>query len=96
MILTSILNHLQKSRKNQCRQSKHHQKKKKHKTTAEKTAQPPKHIRKNRETHRKNHLATKAQPKKNVEAQSSNPVQPPKQKKPPMIKKMVEPTTKGS
>jgi hypothetical protein len=60
MILTSIPNHLQKSRKNQWRQSKRHQKQKKHRSTAEKTAQPqkhikktaqpPKHTRKNRET----------------------------------------------
>jgi hypothetical protein len=47
-IMTSILNHLQKRRKNQGLQSKHHQKQppKHHR----KTTQPPKHISKNHES----------------------------------------------
>jgi hypothetical protein len=102
MILTSIPNRLQKSRKNQWWQSKHHQKHKKN-TTA-----PQKKLPSHESTSEKllNHqsifektakLAPKKPPnhesttEKTVGAKSSNPVQPPK---PPTIEKMVEPISK--
>jgi hypothetical protein len=106
MILTSIPNHLQKSRKTNGgkasaiksrKNTKAPQKKLlRHQSTSEK---PPSHqstlenITKLLQKKPPSHESTT---EKTVGTQSSNPVQPPKLKKPPTIKKWLSPSTKGS
>jgi hypothetical protein len=92
--MTSDPNHVQKSGKNQWRQTKRHQKQKKHQSTAEKNHPATKAHQKKLRNHYRKPPSHESTTEKIVRAQSSNPVQPPKLKKPQMIKKMVEPISK--